>query len=330
MESDNLFWYYTIMYFFGILSCLCLLLILMVYLYENSKGKSTPAFELVFYLCIASLINTIAFMLLYIPDNNTKRIDPLLCKTQGSLIFFSELSQYTIATIISIFIFKVKNKDDLTDNLSFLKRLIFLGCSFGIPGLITIIGLLLDMFGQNRNKCWIKKELDGLPVLIECIVIWILILINLVLGCITYLKKFRPYITEEILFRIEFSNKLMMYPIVSFICWLISSLTSYFDYESETFDLFDYISVLNNLSEGFLYATVSMYSLSFRKKLKKIFLKINFLKKRKTEEYNITEIIFESKSEHSSYSFDSTIVEKESGQIKSHNKRKIRNKDFDK
>lgn len=297
------------MYTFGSLSCFSLLIIIIVYLYENSKNKSTPAFELIFYLCIASLINTIASMLLYIPHFSTEYIDPTLCKLQGSLIFFSELSRYLITTNISIFIFRIKTKDQLSDKFTPLKRLLYLCSSFGISAIITAICFYLDLFGVNKDKCWIKKELDGQPEFIECLVIWILIFINLALGLITYMKKFRCYITQEILYRIEFSNRLMMFPIVSFICWLVYSLTIYFDFMNKDLIILDYISVIFNLLEGFLFAGVSMYNLSFRRKLKKICWKLYFFRK-KNKDVNINEILFydNNKSEKSKISCNSCVI----------------------
>jgi len=304
--DDEIFYANLIIYAFGILSCISLLLIILVFFYQHKKQKVTPAFELIFYLCIASLINTISFMILYIPDLNELIISPVLCKTQGALIFFSELSQYIVATMISIFIFSIKSKDEFYDNFPTSRRVLYLGGSFGIASIFTLILLYYDSFGENRNRCWIKNENDGWLIYLDCIIIWILIIINCVLALIIYCKKFKNYINEEIRYRIDFSNKLSLYPIVSFICWFISSLTSYFDYEDKDIQFLDIISLIFNLLEGFLYASVSMYFFSFRKKIKKILKNFSFWKKKKQSlDLNINENFFEEKTESSKISFKS-------------------------
>lgn len=95
----------------GLLSILSLLSIISIFFYKLKRKKTTPAFELIFNLCLCELTNTIAVLLIYFPDyTNKDDFDANLCSIQAPLVFFSETAQHLMATIISCFILSINSK----------------------------------------------------------------------------------------------------------------------------------------------------------------------------------------------------------------------------
>lgn len=146
------------------------------FLFRYNKNESAKASELIAYMNLSSLINTISYML-YFKKESENEPNHALCQAQRSLMVFSELSQFSTASIISVYIsnniFNFES-NEISNNKSLLKILF----GFAFPLLLVLIGFFFDVFGINGHWCWIKGDLGNSVGFAFYVVIWLTMIFN--------------------------------------------------------------------------------------------------------------------------------------------------------
>jgi len=284
-------------YLIGILSILSSLLIIVMYFRELIRKKATPAFELIFNLSFCELLYVLAFLLLNYPDSiYYKNYNKTICKIQAPIIFFSETCQHIMASIISIYILLINRKvnkinkysdfsqifyesnNDIYKKLNVYKRIFYIFATYGISGILTILGLFYEIFGENKFNCWIDEENKKI-INLYYIFIGTLIIVNFIIAIKIFRMKFSFLIDEEKLNRQEFSKSLSYYSFITFFSIAIFAVSYYIDIEIELLVIIDNLTLLN----GVFYLMICFKSFSFRKK---IFKWLQSLFKKKKEDNN--------------------------------------------
>jgi hypothetical protein len=271
--SGDLMWIRWLQFILGTFSIAGSSLIIFIF-FTNIK-KITPAFELIAQLSFSSLINTISYLILFIPPKDTT-FNHLTCTFQGFLMLFSELSQLIISTMISFYIWRSKAVFASHEKFNSKERIICLLINYVTPLLIS--SACINAIGENGRWCWIEKSYSKSLALLDYLAIWILIILNIIFACLTMKITNKNLHREEIKNRKEYVMKLSRYPIISFVCWLpatisrIVGMLEFFnntDYEFEFY--FQILHIVFILIQGLLYAVVSFTSIESGKNLKYIF-----------------------------------------------------------
>jgi len=274
--SRDLMWIRWIQIILGTFSIAGSSLIILIF-FTNLK-KITPAFELIAQLSVSSVINTISYLILFIPLNDTT-YNHSTCTLQGFLMVFSELSQLIISTMISFYIWRSKAVFASHEKFNSKERIICLLINYAIPLIVSLS--CIEAIGENGRWCWIEKSYSKSLVLLDYLAIWILIILNIIFACLTMKITNENLHREEIKNRKEYVMKLSRYPIISLVCWLpatISRIVGMVEFFNNTEYEFEfYIHVLHIifiLIQGLLYAIVSFTSIESGKNLKYIFTTI--------------------------------------------------------
>jgi hypothetical protein len=241
--------------------------------------KSIRSFimEIILYLTISSFFQTLSYII-YFPNNESKSEDKL-CQLQGSTMLFSGLSQFAWTCLLSFSIFQsvinLKNfsKKDQNSNLKTI-RFIYIFIGFGIPLIITLIGLILDIYGkagfwcfinseyynENNNNDNIDKEKDNKYKIFYIFffsLLWFCILFNLTLysRVILFIKRSFEGEFEGRRNSTEYTRPLISYSLIQ-ILWLTPATVNriYQAFDNPSNNAFDFVQSLFDVSQGFIYS----------------------------------------------------------------------------
>jgi hypothetical protein len=240
---------------------------LIILIFFTNLNKITSAFELILQLSISSLINTISYLILFIPKEDSS-YDKITCKIQGLLMLFSELSVNMISTSMSFYIWRSKAEFNTHDNFSCKSRSIYLAFNYILPLVFSL--MCVEYIGQNGRWCWISAEYADSLGLTEYIGIWFLIFLNLCFAyMISNITTDENYLHAEVKKnRKEYIQKLIRYPIISLCCWLPATINRFIcivDNDNRSWTIQYFFQILHislNLIQGFLYALVSLSNLN--------------------------------------------------------------------
>ncbi len=178
MESSDIIKFINIT--LGIISITgCLLILISFLLFSNIRSF---VLEMVFYLALSCLMHTFAYII-YFPKHEEDSVSNA-CQLQGfSMVLFSQ-AQFIWTSLISFSIFRsvIYLKEISTKNSRY-KRLFYLSIGFGIPILISLFGLFLDIYGISGFWCYIKLAKDykyKAFLYFNFIFIWICIFANVI------------------------------------------------------------------------------------------------------------------------------------------------------
>lgn len=272
--TDNLLWLNCIEKILGSLSVMGSGLI--IFIFFININKITPAFELILQLSISSLINSISYIILFIPPDSTD-YHPTTCKLQGFLMLFSELSTIMISTVISFYIWKTKAQFAAQDRFIWKERLVYLSFNYLIPLIFSLI--CYQSIGENGRWCWIEKSHSEDLALMQYLAIWIMIILNIIFAWLTNNITLDNLHSEDVKNRKEYIKKLSRYPMISLCCWLPATINRIIDiiqqvngsnYEKLRF-YFEILHIIFILVQGLLYGFVSLSSIDSGKNIKMLF-----------------------------------------------------------
>jgi hypothetical protein len=277
--SGDLMWIRWLQIILGTFSIAGSVLIIIIF-FTNLK-KITPAFELILQLSVSSLINTISYLILYIPPDDTS-YNHLTCKVQGFLMLFSELSQLIISTMISFYIWRSKAVLTAHERFNCKERIFCLFINYFIPLAVSLS--CIESLGENGKWCWIAKSYSKSLALIDYLAIWILIILNITFAWLTMKITNENLHREEIKNRKDYVKKLSRYPMISFLCWLpatMSRIISMLEFLNKTeYDFefyFEILHIIFILIQGLLYAIVSLSSIGSGKNIKIFFKSLCYI-----------------------------------------------------
>jgi len=268
------------------------------FLFRCTKSQSARASELIAYMNFSSLINTISYMLYftnnkdYDDDNNNP-----LCKIQGSLMVFSELSELATATIISVYIYN--NIFDLESNeIHNSKRFLKIFFGFLLPLILSGLGYLFDIFGINGNWCWIKGNLANQIIAPYFVFYWIVLLFNISLIGYSYFKIRSLLNThhenhDQIIYEMSHLKIMSTFPLMIIICWILPTIKKImFFYTNEKNDIIEIFGVSMILLLGFFISGTSFFFIKWKSLFKEFlscFKKMCSCNKKVTENTRMTE-----------------------------------------
>lgn len=177
---------------------------------------------------------------------------------------YSELSQFCIATALSISIYK-----DILEkqNRMLLKeRLVILSFCFLLPFLLILIGFEFGIFGPNGHWCWISKEYNESFGVAFYLIVWLFILVNILflimsLCKIQRHKKDHSRTDEEVKEEKLIVKQMTIFPILLIVCWIfptIDRVRLFCKYEKIQF-----IEVVNLTGILLLGVLISIFSFLF-------------------------------------------------------------------
>jgi hypothetical protein len=286
LQSENYYssWQY-INLIIGIISLISCLISILTYIIF--KSIRTFIMEIVLYLTICCFFQTLSYII-YFPDKESKSEDKI-CQFQASNMLFSGLSQFFWTCLLSFSIYqsvinlKVYSRKDQNTNLK-ITRIVYIFIGFGIPLIIALFGLILNIYGKAGFWCFIDGEAlvknnDNkykIFYIFIFTILWICILFNLALysRVIIYIKKsFDEEIEGKNRYK-EYTRPLIAYSVIQ-ILWLLPATTNrfyqIFDYSS--IEILDFLQSLCDVSQGFFYSLVFGFTPSVRKAISNVFKK---------------------------------------------------------
>jgi hypothetical protein len=254
-------WIYFVELSIGILSMIGSSFIILAFIfYQKLRNK---AFELVFYMTIASFFNNLSYLIYYIEADNKIVEDMTLCRAQAFLMIWSEVSQMTWAFLISYSVYdSVVNFDYMSadDHYSTcIQRIKYLTIGFVWPLVVSIIGLACDYLGPSGKWCWINSITNNPFAIAYGWFIYVCLWSSIISGCvITFLViRFlsRAYSGQKYVIVSRFVTKLITYPLIQIVCWLPATLNRLvFDF-SGCYNLYlQLLALLFVSSQGLAYA----------------------------------------------------------------------------
>jgi len=203
---------------------------ILLFLFRCNKNESTKASELIAYMNISSLINTISYMLYFNKEGSSNVPKSPLCDAQGCLMVFSELSQFSTASLISIYI--SNNIFNFESNeFTNKKRIPEIFFGFIFPFLLVLIGYFFNVFGLNGRWCWIKSDFGNSLGFAFYLIIWLTMILNICLIAYSYCKIKNTnvdYLNLDDVYQVrnEMSHLKMMaiFPLLLIICWFFPTV----------------------------------------------------------------------------------------------------------
>lgn len=256
-------WIYFVELSIGILSMIGSSFIIIAFIfYQTLRNK---AFELVFYMTIASFFNNLSYLINYIDADNRIVQDMTLCRAQAFLMIWSEVSQMTWAFLISYSVYdSVVNFDywSAEDHYSTcIQRIKYLSIGFLWPLVVSTIGLACDYLGPSGKWCWINSITNNPFAIAYGWFIYAILWSSIISGCvITFLViRFlcRTYSGQKYVIVSRFVTKLITYPLIQIICWLPATLNRLVFELSGSYNLYlQLFALVFVLSQGLAYAFV--------------------------------------------------------------------------
>jgi hypothetical protein len=261
MKIDE--WLIYLEYTLCSLSILSCLIILIVYFYK--KNLCSWAMELVAYLTFSVMMNSVAYLLLYI-DNDNIEINMTLCNLQAFLMIWFEFSVFLWASIIGISIYKNVINHKL-NRPEWRRRSLYLCIGYFLPFIVALTAYFYDTFGKAGKWCWINTYNPIQSVFVFSVVIyatyWLLILGNLVLTFIVSRQLSRLSVNDEekiIIRKLVF--KILRYPCIQLLCMLPPTLNHIIDRVTGSHNYVLYVVyILFVSSQGLFYSIAYGYNM---------------------------------------------------------------------
>lgn len=230
----------------------------MILVFIKCRDLRSFIYEIVCYLSIASILNTLSYIIYFKCEEHTI-FSYYRCVTQGSLMICFELSQAIWTTLMCIYLYLTVKYDCFQEKSQENKlRVVFIIIGYGCPVGITLTALFMDKIGDDSNYryCWFKKLEPGthnIFAYIQFLFIWILILLNILFIFLIRKKNLKDVTNQEN--TQKYIQKLCIYPIIM-ISYLIPSIIyriihSHLKFESTVFEV---ITLYINVLQGFFYA----------------------------------------------------------------------------
>lgn len=298
MSEDTEYKYTTLKYIVITIGCLsiisCLITIITFLLFKKIR---TFILELVMYLSISSLLQTISFIIFFPKDDSESRNK--LCQFQAFGMEFFGLSQFLWTCLISFSIYRsviyLRNYNSKETNLRLI-RFCYIFIGYGIPFIVACFGLIFKIYGVAGFWCFIDtdkidKSKDNkyeIFYIITFALLWICIFFNVILYTmvIKYLKKSFDEIEES---RIRnYTKPLMMYSIIQILCIFPTTIVRIYQlFNFEYFKELDYIQSICDVSQGFLYSLAYGFNPIVKRTILNVFRKETFREIDEIRESNI-------------------------------------------
>jgi hypothetical protein len=253
---------YIIEIVLGVISCICSLLIFLKFLIN--KEVRSYAFELIVCLSLASLFNTISYLINYIASPK-ENVNETLCNFQAFTMMWFESSQTIWATIITIYTFNATQHYYRDDHIHFSRRIVTLLIGFGLSLTMPIIGLFNDNLGEAGRWCWINVDKSSAAfIVVYFSIIWFMIFTAIIIAFVIKCRRKDIKSTDQESAD-RFINKLLFYPIVAFIGWLPGTI---FRLDSKLFsDSVKYLQIIQVVViqlQGTLYGSIVLYDVGIK------------------------------------------------------------------
>jgi len=259
----------------GIISILgCLLIIISFIFFEKIRSF---VLELVFYLALSSLMHTLTYII-YIPKN-IEDSEKGICQFQAfSMLLFGD-AQFIWTTLISYSIYQsvIYLKEISTKN-SKCKRFLYILIGFGIPLIISLLGLFLNILGFSGFWCYVKlcdEIKHKIFFVFNFVFIWICILLNFIFYCkvINFIKiNFSG--SEEDSQDKKYIYSLISYFLIQILCIMPATVNRMYQlFTNERMNFLDYLQSIFDCSQGLAYSIVYGFNPTLRESIKITFKK---------------------------------------------------------
>jgi len=256
---------FIIRFYLGGIGCFFNFINILFFLFSFIKNTPSIAHELITYINISSLINTISYLLLFIKEDDS--YDKFLCDFQGFIMVFSEISQISILTIICTNLYNILKTQ--TDEFDLKDRILNIFLGFVFPLIMSALGLFFNIYGISGNWCWIKVEFgENLGIIFYC-VIWIFLIINLILIICSNINVRKLTVVNsvalvQINYNISYIKKVSIFPIIILICWIMPTINRFILLEKGFKDpVIEFLHLVFNLSLGLLISLTSFLFLDW-------------------------------------------------------------------
>ena len=257
-NSNYIFVDRILQYLLGSISVLFNSIIIFSFIF--SRNKQLYTFELIFYLCISSLINNIGtFIIMIVPGES---YNSTLCRIQAFLLITSEMSVIIFATIISIHCYiSIKNYYliDHIEKRRKLTRFIIVITGFGIPLTISTFFQLFDIVGVSDIWCLINNEYVVAEI-IYLTFIWIFLIVSTIFACMSFNENqvnLRDGLNKE-----NYVKMLYLYPIICYITWVVTTINriSFYINDKEWNNIIVIIDIIVFQLQGCGYGVTFLYT----------------------------------------------------------------------
>lgn len=211
-------------------------------------------------------------------DNSTQDTSTIsnICIAQGAFMLYSDLSQYSVAAIISLYtLLTIKQTQNV---LTLKKRLFIYLIGYIFPLTVAILSILLDKIGPNIYWCWIKtSEKDYM--LLNYFFVWFFIFFNISVSFKILRFNTKSYWhLDQAQHNNSYSKKIIVYPLISMIFWFFYTVNrfiqGYLIDSLQTRYITSVIIIYLNNIEGLLYSIIAANGIQIGKKIKKIFTRL--------------------------------------------------------
>jgi len=276
-SDEPIKWFYYVEASIGSVSVLGSFFIIFVFIFYK-KIRSFP-FELVLYLTIASMLNTISYLIYYREQENMIDSNMLFCKTQSFIMIWFELSQMIWVNIITYSAYENLVEVD-EEYLTSAKRIKYLFIGYILPLVYPIVGLSSNWLGRSGRWCWITQSESFTSTWFYTwtvySTIWLLILLNIFFTVliIKYLNKISAISRVEKEKISKFIFKLIQYPAIQIICILPATINRLvYEFYGEYNSYVEFVCLIFISIQGICYAICYGYNPQVRTALIQSFTK---------------------------------------------------------
>lgn len=269
---------FYIRFIIGGFGCIFNLINVLFFFFTTLKNTPSIAHELIAYLNISSLINTLSYLLIFIKKNTPYNIS--ICQLQGFFIVYSEISEISSLTMISLHIFNVLKSS--SDEFETKDRVINIILAFVSPFIIALIGYFFNIYGESGYWCWIKSYYSKNIGIIFYGVVWVFLIYSLVLiimanSNIRNLTVINSVAMVQIKYYVSYVKKVSVFPITLIIFWILPTINRIISiYGEENIEIIELMHFTFSVSLGFFISIASFLFLDW----KQIMIPIeNFIKK---------------------------------------------------
>lgn len=215
--------------------------------------------ELVFYLSICCLFHQFSYMIFY--PTNDEDSEKFICKFQGFSMLLFGAAQFIWTSLISFSIFQsVIFLRDISTKNSNSRRYVYILIGFGIPIILGLVGSFIDVYGKSGFWCYIKQnagQKSSIFFIVNYVLIWICILLNLVLYTIV-IRFIKKHLQEEEKEKMKrYINSLISYSVIQIIIVLPATINRIYQLAShENIIILDFIQSAFDCSQGLAYSIV--------------------------------------------------------------------------
>jgi len=212
-------------------------------------------------------------------DNITNMTISEICRIQGALMIYSDISNYAVASIISLYTYF--NINHFFNIITWKRRIFLYIIGYIFPLIMAIISLVNEKIGINVHWCWINdKEINFIRI--NYIFVWFFILFNFIISYKILRYRYNSaWNQDQVMNNKGYSKKIIIYPIISIVFWLFYSINRLVEnfFHDSVYILNVIVIYLNNF-EGIIYSSIAAYGLKILQKIKKKLIRFcKYLKK---------------------------------------------------